>query len=108
MLSGPVLLTAVLMGLATAPARFLPFLVGHRLTRPTLRRLFTDLFPPAVLAVLIVFFFWNVGTAPRPVQAAQAAGALVTIAAHLGLRNLLVSVGTGTAVCILVQNLWPG
>jgi branched-subunit amino acid transport protein AzlD len=106
MLSAEVLLTAALMGLATAGVRFLPFLIGARVIGPTLRRLFADLFPPAVLAVLIVFLAWDAGAAAAPARVAQAAGALVTVAAHLAVRNLLLSVGTGTAVCMLVQNLW--
>lgn len=103
MISGTVLLTAALMALATAPARFLPFLIGHRLNSPGLRRLFADLFPPAVLAVLIVYLGWGVGQSSTTDQAAQMAGVAVTVAAHLSLRNLLVSVGGGTAVCMLIQ-----
>lgn len=99
-----ILLTALLMMLATAPARFLPFLIGHRLNNPSLRRIFADLFPPAVLAVLIVYLGWSAGQAPVTDQVAQAAGVLVTVAAHLAFRNLLVSVGGGTAVCMVIQN----
>lgn len=106
-MSATVVLTAALMALATASARLLPFLVGERLTGPALRRLFAELFPPAVLAVLIVFLCWGVGAEPPPVQVAQALGAAVTVAAHLALRNLLVSVASGTAVCMAVQALWP-
>lgn len=106
MVSAEVLLAAVLMAGATAVSRFLPFLLGD-IGDPRLRRLFTELFPPAILAVLLVYFAWGAGTASGPARAAQAAGALVTVLAHLGLRNLLLSVGTGTAVCMLVVNLWP-
>ncbi|WP_119679357.1 branched-chain amino acid transporter permease [Indioceanicola profundi] len=101
-----ILWTALLMALATAPARFLPFLVGNRLNGPALRRLFVELFPPAVLAVLIVYLGWGVGGAPANAQAGQAVGAVVTVAAHLCFRHLLVSVASGTAACMLVQNLW--
>lgn len=107
MVSGEVVLAAVLMGAATAVSRFLPFLLGD-IGDPRLKRLFTELFPPAILAVLLVYFAWGPGTASGPVRAAQAAGALVTVAAHLGFRNLLFSVGAGTATCMLVANLWPG
>jgi len=106
-MSATVVLTAMLMALATASARLLPFLIGDRLNSPALRRLFAELFPPAVLAVLIVFLGWGIGTEPPPVQTAQALGAAVTVAAHLAIRNLLVSVGSGTAVCMAVQALWP-
>lgn len=100
-----IVVTALLMALATAPARFLPFLIGHRLNTPSLRRMFADLFPPAVLAVLIVYLGWSAVQAPLMEQIAQAAGVAVTVAAHLTFRNLLVSVGGGTAVCMLIQNL---
>ncbi|HYE49856.1 MAG TPA: AzlD domain-containing protein [Azospirillaceae bacterium] len=106
-MSGTIVLTALLMALATAPARFLPFLIGDRLGGERLRRLFVELFPPAVLAVLIVHLGWSVaGGAAAPVQAAQALGAAVTVAVHLLFRNLLASVASGTAACMLVQNLW--
>ncbi|WP_431858802.1 AzlD domain-containing protein [Azospirillum sp.] len=105
MVSQGVVVAAVLMGVATAGVRLLPFLLGDRLSDPALRRLFADLFPPAVLAVLIAYMAVG-GEAPASVQVAQAAGAAVTAAAHLALRNLLVSVASGTAVCMLVQNLW--
>jgi len=105
MVSQSIVVAAVLMGVATAGVRFLPFLLGDRLSDPALRRLFADLFPPAVLAVLIAYMAVG-GDAPAGVQIAQAAGAAVTVAAHLAFRNLLVSVGSGTAVCMLVQNLW--
>ena len=106
-MSQSILVTAVLMGVATAGARFLPFLFGDRLSDPALRRLFADLFPPAVLAVLIAYMAAG-GSATPEVQIAQGAGAAVTVAAHLALRNLLVSVGAGTAVCMLIQNFWAG
>ncbi|WP_051340903.1 AzlD domain-containing protein [Azospirillum halopraeferens] len=104
-MSGTLILTAVLMGLATAAARFLPFLAGARLAGPALRRLFAELFPPAVLAVLLVYMARGLGDADAPAQMAQAAGAAVTVAAHLGWRNLLLSVGSGTAACMLVLHL---
>jgi branched-subunit amino acid transport protein AzlD len=107
-MSTTLILTALLMALATASVRLLPFLVGDRLTGPALRRLFAELFPPAVLAALIVFLAWGVGAEPPPVQAAQALGAAVTVAAHLAMRSLLVSVGSGTAACMAMQAFWPG
>ncbi len=105
MVSESIVVTAVLMGVATAGVRFLPFLLGNRLSSPDLHRLFAELFPPAVLAVLIAYIAAG-GEASATVQLAQAAGAAVTVAAHLAFRNLLVSVGSGTAVCMLIQNLW--
>ncbi|MGQ9369180.1 branched-chain amino acid transporter permease [Azospirillum sp. ST 5-10] len=104
-MTATVLLTAVLMALATAAVRFLPFLVGARLAGPALRRLFAELFPPAVLAVLIVHMGWGLGAAAAPTPLAQGIGAAVTVAAHLALRNLLLSVGSGTAACMLVLHL---
>lgn len=104
-IDGTIIVTALLMGLVTVPARFLPFLIGHRLNDPALRRMFADLFPPAVLAVLIVYLGWGAAQAPLMEQLAQLAGVAVTVAAHLTLRNLLISVGGGTAVCMLIQNL---
>ncbi|HEY0832472.1 MAG TPA: AzlD domain-containing protein [Azospirillum sp.] len=106
-MSGTIVVTAALMALATVSVRILPFLLGDRLTGPALRRLFAELFPPAVLAVLIVTLGWGVGAAPPPVQTAQALGAAVTVAAHLAARNLLLSVGSGTAACMAAQALWP-
>lgn len=108
MTAGTLLVTAVLMAAATAGPRILPFLVGDRLTHPFLRRLFADLFPPAVLSVLVLYFAWNAATAPEADRLAQAAGALATVAAHLGLRNLLVSVASGTGVCMLALHLLAG
>jgi len=108
MIGGEILLTALLMALATAAARFLPFLVGNRLGGPRLRELFVERFPPAVLAVLVVHMALGLGASAPSVQLAQGIGAAVTVGAHLAFRNLLVSVGSGTAACILVLNLWPG
>ncbi len=104
-MSQEIMLAAILMAAVTAAVRFLPFLIGGRLGSPVLRRLFTDLFPPAVLAVLIVYLGAG-GDAPAAVQLAHAAGAAATMVIHLIFRNLLASVGTGTLVCMLIQNAW--
>lgn len=108
MTAGIVVLTAVLMAAATAGPRVLPFLVGDRLTRPALRRLFADLFPPAVLAVLVLYFAWDAAAAPEADRLARAGGTLATVAAHLALRNLLVSVAAGTGACMLALHLLAG
>lgn len=109
MSAGTIVLTAVLMAAVTAGPRILPFLLGERLTGPRLRRLFTDLFPPAVLAVLVLFFTWEaVAGASEVERLARLAGALATVVAHLALRNLLVSVAAGTGTCMLLLNLLPG
>lgn len=108
MTTGTLLLTTALMLLGTVACRFLPFLLGGRLGSPAWRQVFVELFPPAVLAVLIVYLGGGSADAARSVQLAQAAGALTTVAAHLLFRSLLLSVGSGTLVCMGVQAFWPG
>lgn len=108
MIGTKILVTAALMALATASTRFLPFVAGRRLASlPVARRLFVERFPPAVLAVLTVFIFFDTASASPAVQFAQATGAVATTLLHLAFRNLLLSVGAGTGLCVLVRTFAP-
>ena len=99
-----VLLIAV-SALVTALIRFAPFLVfrGGRETPAVILRL-GKLLPCAVMAMLVVYCLRNVDIAAAPHGLPELIALAAVTALHLWKRNVLLSIGVGTALyMVLVQ-----
>ena len=99
-----VLLIAV-SALVTALIRFAPFLVfrGGRETPAVILRL-GKLLPCAVMAMLVVYCLRNVSIVEAPHGLPELISIAVLAALHLWKRNVLLSIGVGTALyMVLVQ-----
>ena len=99
------LITILVIALATALTRFLPFLLFPQDKEPPrLIRDLTALLPPAVMGLLVVYCLKGVSLTTAPYGIPELIGVAVTAGLHLWRRNTLLSIAAGTVVyMVLVQ-----
>ena len=99
------LITILVIALATALTRFLPFLLFPQDKEPPrLIRDLTTLLPPAVMGLLVVYCLKGVSLTAPPYGIPELIGVAVTTGLHLWRRNTLLSIAAGTVVyMVLVQ-----
>ena len=99
------LITILVIALAAALTRFLPFLLFPQDKEPPrLIRDLTTLLPPAVMGLLVVYCLKGVSLTTAPYGIPELIGVTVTAALHLWRRNTLLSIAAGTVVyMVLVQ-----
>ena len=94
-----------MVALATQITRWTPFLVfsgGRKL--PKMVEDLGRLLPPAMMGLLVVYCLRNVDIAAAPHGLPELIALAVVTALHLWKRNVLLSIGAGTAVyMVLVQ-----
>lgn len=101
-------LTILALALGNALTRFLPFVVfSDAKELPPLMLYLGRVLPPAMMALLVVYCFKNVPilTAPHALPELIAVAAIIVI--HTWRRNVLLSIGVGTALYMaLVQGIF--
>jgi len=98
-------LAILLMAVATALTRFLPFIVfGRGRKPPEVIRYLGRALPPAMLTLLVVYCLRGMDFSAFPFGLSEVIGCAVVAALHLWRGNALISIFGGTAVYMfLVQ-----
>lgn len=103
-----VLITVLLLALATALIRFLPFLVfpsGEKIPPAVLY--LGRVLPAAVMGMLVVYCWKDVSFLGGSHGIPEALASVFVVISYLKRRNLLLSIGGGTAFyMILVQTVF--
>ncbi|MFI3272690.1 MAG: AzlD domain-containing protein [Pseudomonadota bacterium] len=98
-----ILLTVLALALGNALTRFLPFLLfSDNKELPPLMLYLGRVLPPAMMALLVVYCFKStpVVSPPHAVPELIAVAAIILI--HAWRRNVLLSIGVGTALYMLL------
>jgi branched chain amino acid efflux pump len=103
--TGYLLLAVGVAALITAGLRALPFAIRHRLGDSELMDDLARWMPLGIVVVLAVHALANIGHTGAGEALPTVAGVAVTVVMHLWRRNLLLSVFSGTAVCVLLAAL---
>lgn len=102
------IITIAAVAMGTALTRFTPFLLFPENKQPP--RLITDLgklLPPAMMGLLVVYCLKNVSLAAAPHGIPELLAIIVITILHTWKRNVLLSIGAGTAVYMfLVQTVF--
>jgi branched-subunit amino acid transport protein AzlD len=93
--------TVAAIALITFLTRAVPFLLFRKRT-PRFVVYLGSVLPCAVMGMLVVYCFKGVSPAVWPYGIPEAAAALFVAAAHKWKRNLLLSIGGGTALYMLL------
>ncbi|MGI6467015.1 MAG: branched-chain amino acid transporter permease [Sphaerochaetaceae bacterium] len=99
-------LIVAVTALATFATRATPFILFSRKERevPKVVLRLSDLLPPAVMAILVVYSLKEVSFSHLSLWVKELSAALVTLLIHLYKRNTLLSILVGTVLyMILVQ-----
>ena len=105
MSSREILITGLMVALATAVLRFLPFLVIRRSwANKTYIRFLGRMIPYSMMGLLVVYCFRNVTPFEKPYGIPELIALIFIIVMHTWRRNVFISIGVGTALyMILVQ-----
>ena len=102
--------TAILIAVAavvTLALRALPFvLFGGKRKMPGWIKKISDVLPPAIMGVLIVYCMKESIAAPGADLVFQLIAAAVVVAMHLWRKNTLISIFSGTAVYMLLISIF--
>ncbi len=95
--------TVLMVVLGTMATRFTPFLLFPP-GKPTPKYIqyLSQVLPYAAMSLLVVYCLKNVSLTIQPFGIPEAVGILVTAGMHLWRRNMLLSIGAGTAVYMLL------
>ena len=98
-------ITIGLCALASILTRALPFLLlSEKKPTPPLVRYLGNVLPAAVFGILVVYCLKDTGFLSGTHGLPEIAGIIVTAALHLKFRQMLLSIGAGTAVyMVLIQ-----
>ena len=97
------LITILVIALATALIRFLPFLLFPQDKEPPrFIRDLTTLLPPAVMGLLVVYCLKGVSLTAAPYGIPELIGVAATAGLHLWRRNTLLSIAAGTVVYMVL------
>jgi branched-subunit amino acid transport protein AzlD len=99
------IITVAVVVLGTMTTRFLPFLIfPEGKEPPAVITYLGTVLPYAVIGLLVVYCLRNVDIAAAPHGLPELIALAVVTALHLWKRNVLLSIGAGTAVyMVLVQ-----
>lgn len=101
------ILTIGTMVVATASTRFLPFLIFRSRKTPSYIHYLSNVLPPAVFGMLVVYCLKDVHFLSAPFGLPEIIGIVTTIVLHVWKRQMLLSIGGGTAVyMVLVQTVF--
>lgn len=101
------ILTIGTMVVATASTRFLPFLIFSGRKTPSYIHYLSNVLPPAVFGMLVVYCLKDVQFLSAPFGLPEIIGIVTTIVLHVWKRQMLLSIGGGTAVyMVLVQTVF--
>lgn len=100
-----VLLSVLVMALVTLFTRAAPFLFFSRRRPPAFLDYLQRYIPPVVMSLLVLASFKDIDFAATPHGLPALAGAALTALLHGWKRNVLLSIGGGTALYMLLIRL---
>ena len=100
-----ILITALMIVIGTAFLRFLPFLIINKsLSENKYIQFLGKILPYSMIALLVVYCLKDINIIKFPYALPQLISIAVIIILHIIKRNVLISIGVGTALYIfLVQ-----
>ena len=103
MRDGEFILLVVILALATALTRFLPFLIfGRRETPPAWVEYLGKVLPGAMMGLLVGYCFKDTDWACTGEVVPALLSALVVVGVHLAKRNTILSIALGTAAYMVL------
>ncbi len=99
--------TGTALGVAvaiTVTPRALPFALKNAMRRAAALDELGRWMPLGAITILAVYCLTSIDTGGPQHGAPELAGVVATVAAHLWRRNLILSLMTGTAVCLALAN----
>ena len=104
--STEIIITILLVALATMLTRFLPFLIFSRRGEPPKYLAYLGrVLPPAVFAMLVVYCLKGVTLLSSPYGTPELVSVAAVVVLHLLFRKTLLSVIGGTGLYIMLVNL---
>lgn len=85
--------------------RCLPWLLFGKREMPVLMKKLSDLLPPALMAILVVYGLKNVTVVDMHTGVAMCAASVFTVIVHLWKKNQILSVFLGTAMYMILLNV---
>ena len=102
-----ILMAIAVLSLANFSTRLFPFLFFVKREPPALIIFVERTFPPIIMTILIFYSLKDIDLSAAPYGFSELSAVLVTVLIHLGLRNYLVSIFTGTLFYMaMVQNIF--
>ncbi len=96
------ILTIAILVAATALTRFLPFILFRGDRTPRFIQYLSQVLPPAVFAMLVVFCFKDVAWLSGHHGVPELLGLAATVGLHLWRRNFMLSIAGGTIAYMLL------
>lgn len=98
-----VLITILAVAAGAAATRFAPFLLfPEQKPQPKLIADLGRLLPPAMMGLLLVYCLRNINVLQAPYGLPELAALAITVGLQLWKRNVLLSIGMGTALYMLL------
>ena len=91
-----ILIAIIVMSLANFATRLFPFLFFVNRDPPVLIIFVEKTFPPIIMTILIFYSLKHIDLSVEPYGFSEISAVIVTVLAHLGLKNYLVSIFSGT------------
>lgn len=96
----------IVIAIATAATRFLPFLIfGGKKEPPKLITYLGKVLPCAIMGMLVVYCMKDVAFLAYPYGIPELLGCLIVAILHIWKRNSLLSIGVGTVGYMLLVQL---
>ena len=96
----------IIISIATAATRFLPFLIfGGKKEPPKLITYLGKVLPCAIMGMLVVYCMKDVAFLAYPYGIPELLGCLIVAVLHIWKRNTLLSIGVGTVSYMLLVQL---
>ena len=94
--------TVAILALATSLTRFVPFVLFHGSRTPRYIHYLSQVLPPAVFGMLVVYCMKDVDFAAGSHGMPELTGVALTVGLHLRWRRMLVSIMGGTLYYMLL------
>ena len=91
-----ILIAIIVMSLANFATRLFPFLFFVNREPPALIIFVEKTFPPIIMTILIFYSLKHIDLSVEPYGFSEISAVIVTVLVHLGLKNYLVSIFSGT------------
>lgn len=99
-------LLVIVIALATAATRFLPFLIfGGKKQPPAVITYLGKVLPCAIIGMLVVYCMKDVNISQFPHGLPELIGCVIVALLHIWKRNSLLSIGVGTVCYMLLVQL---
>jgi len=99
-------LAVIAFALVICATRAFPFLLFTRRDPPSFLRFIETYIPPAVMAILVVYCFKDIRWSEYPCGFRELIALGCVIAVHIWKKNAMLSIFGGTALYMLLLQIW--